>query len=118
MSHTNYNNVSSKTNHDKTNVAPVQPEPATTTAPVVIPETTPATPAATVTPPEPVFGRVFDCKNLNIRKNPTTTSQILFTIPKDTLVEIDVEASTAEWYKVVVNDKEGFCMKQFVTLPQ
>lgn len=120
MSHTNYNNVSNKTKPNATNVAPaVQPEPATTT-PVTQPETTSVTPTTVETPtqPEAIFGTVCDCKNLNIRKNPDANSQILFAVPKDAKVKIDLDSSTAEWYKVFVNDQEGFCMKKFITLPQ
>lgn len=108
MAHTNYNNVSNKTKPNVTNVAPAaQPEPATA-APVPEPE---APSAATI-------GTVFDCKKLNVRTNPNVNAQVLFTINKGTEVKIDLEESTAEWYKVLVNHQEGFCMKKYITLPQ
>lgn len=111
MSHTNYNGMSNKTKPATTNVSPVTPpEPDETLAPATVVET--------LTSPEPIIGTVFDCNKLNVRKNPNTTSAILFTITKDTKVEINLEESTTEWYKVIVNGQEGFCMKKYITLPQ
>lgn len=119
MSHTNYNNVSNKARNENVNVnaTPAQPEApaavipdAATTAPVTAPEA----PAQ----PEAIFGMVCDCKNLNIRKNPNVNSQILFTVPNGAKIKIDLGLSTAEWYKVTVNSKEGFCMKKYISLPQ
>ena len=117
MSHTNYNNVSAKTKDNNAPVTPVAPAtPVTVTADataaqnVIVPET----PAQ----PEVVFGTVYDCKKLNIRKSPNANAQVLFTIPKDTKVKIDLNESTVEWYKVTVNNKVGFCMKKYISLPQ
>lgn len=121
MSHTNYNNMSNKTKTNTPNVAPsAQPE-TTVTTPAIQPEATmvTATVVETATLPEAIVGTVVNCKKLNVRKNPDANSQVLFTIDKDAEVLIYLESSTAEWYKVLANGLEGFCMKKFVaTLPQ
>jgi uncharacterized protein YgiM (DUF1202 family) len=101
MSHTNYNGITSKNDNRASNVnAPVQPEPETVEQEAYI------------------SGTVFGCMKLNVRKDPNINADILFTIDKDTEVTIDTEESTAEWYKVFVNDQEGFCMKKYISLPQ
>lgn len=112
MGHTNYNNMSNKTKNENVNTTHDQPKYAVDETPMV------AVTPETHDQPESIFGTVYDCKNLNIRKHPNTNSQILFTVSKGTKIKIDVESSTAEWYKILVNDQEGFCMKKYISLPQ
>ena len=69
-------------------------------------------------PAEPVLGIVSDCTKLNIRKEADVESSVLFIIGKDSDVLVDLDESTDEWYKVYVNDQEGFCMKDYITLVQ
>lgn len=65
----------------------------------------------------PVFGVVSNCKRLNIRKEPSKDSEILCDIIALTELEIDIDKSTDDWYKVFNADGiEGFCMKRFVEL--
>lgn len=56
------------------------------------------------------------CQNLNVRKAPTTESEILRIIPKDTKVKI-LEDVNETWYKVRIPEIEtGFCMKEFISI--
>ena len=60
-------------------------------------------------------GKVI-CQSLNMRKAPTTDSEILRILTKDTEVKIldDVDDT---WYKVCVGGAgTGFCMKEFIKL--
>lgn len=60
-------------------------------------------------------GVVVDCFNLNVRKEPTTASDIMAVIPEGTKLMINVGNSTVSWYAVMLDgDKSGFVMKQFV----
>ena len=65
-----------------------------------------------------VFGTVTGCKKLNIRTKPVVNpSNIITIVDAGTMVMVDPEGETGEWYKVVTaNDVEGYCMKEFVTI--
>lgn len=115
MSHTNYNDISNK-NAKAENVANtpnVTPE-------AKLPETVANTTPETQEPEkkDPVLGVVADCVKLNVRKSPNPNAEILFVIGKDSDVLIDIDESTADWYKVYVNEQEGFCMKKYIKLAQ
>lgn len=60
------------------------------------------------------FGIVCDCFRLNIRKEPSLASDILSVVPVGMKLEINTTFSDAAWYKVTVDDKEGFALKQYV----
>ena len=66
--------------------------------------------------PEPVYGVVHNCEKLNVRKQPSKDSEIVFVLNEGSEISIDEENSTEEWYSIThVSGVEGFCMKQFVT---
>ena len=57
---------------------------------------------------------VVICHSLNVRKEPSTDSEILRIISKDTEVTI-LEDVNETWYKVRIPEiKTGFCMKEFI----
>lgn len=66
---------------------------------------------------ETVFGVITDCLKLNVRKEPKIDADVLTIIPALSNVQVDVEASTDEFYKVCTETGiEGFCMKKYVAL--
>lgn len=66
-------------------------------------------------PGEPIIGKVAGCKNLNVRKDPSSEADVLGTIPADSEVMIDESESTSDFYKVYTESgTEGFCMKQYI----
>lgn len=65
---------------------------------------------------ENIFGSV-NCDRLNVRLEPSMNAEVVCVITKNTTVEIFEEGSTEEFYKVsVYKDKDGFCMKKFITV--
>ena len=60
------------------------------------------------------FGVVCDCFRLNIRKEPSLASDILSVVPVGMRLEINTTFSDAAWYKVTIDEKEGFALKQYV----
>lgn len=69
-------------------------------------------------PAEPVYGTVTGCGKLNIRTKPVVNpSNVVTIVDSGTMLLIDPEDETGEWYKVFApNNIEGFCMKKFVTI--
>ena len=62
-------------------------------------------------------GRVFGCAKLNVRKEPKANADILCTIPCHTEIEINVDKSTDDFYKVyTASGVEGFCMKTYIIM--
>lgn len=62
-----------------------------------------------------VLGTVVGCTHLNVREKPSKNAPIVATIPKDTILTLDLEESTTSWYKVyTVAGVCGFCLKDFV----
>ena len=60
-------------------------------------------------------GRVFDCEQLYVRKEGKKESDVLCIIEKDSEVQINLDESTEEFYKVVTpSGIEGYCMKKFI----
>ena len=67
--------------------------------------------------PEPVYGVVHNCAKLNVRKQPSKDSEIVFVLNEGSEISIDEENSTEEWYSIThASGVEGFCMKQFVAM--
>ena len=67
--------------------------------------------------PEHVYGVVHNCAKLNVRKQPSKDSEIVFVLNEGSEVSIDEENSTEEWYSIThASGVEGFCMKQFVAI--
>lgn len=72
-----------------------------------------------VTPEETVMlnGVVTNCVRLNVRKAPSSSAEIVCTIPRGTEVVILEDESTDEFYKVyTASGVDGFCMKQYVAV--
>lgn len=61
-------------------------------------------------------GVIVNCKYVNIRKTPTKKGNIVATIPFDTIVRVEIDASTKTFYKVFYEDKEGYCIKTCVSI--
>lgn len=60
---------------------------------------------------------VVNCKLLNIRKKPSAESEVVTAVPADTVLMIEPDKSSEEWYKVYTEaGVEGFCMKKFVAV--
>lgn len=82
-------------------VEPVETEPV---------ETTPIMQA-------PLYGVVSGCNSLNIRKAPEPNAEVLCVETIKSILVVDLDNSTDEWYSVCTKDGiEGFCMKLYVTL--
>ena len=87
---------------------------------IVVPEVEPIVPEPVI--PEPVvepenqkFGKVDNCKKLNIRKLPSRDAEIVSELIEGSEVMIDEKESTALFYKICTeHGTEGFCMKQFM----
>lgn len=67
-----------------------------------------------------VRGIVVNCFSLNVRKRPRTDpNNVITVIPVSTEVEIDLEKSNDEFYKVYTSAGiEGYCMKKFIAIRQ
>lgn len=69
-------------------------------------------------------GVVANCERLNVRKKPTTASEIVNVLNKDELVRVYFKGSTDEFYKIEATRRrerplddekiEGYCMKSFI----
>ena len=87
---------------------------------IVIPEVEPIVPEPVI--PEPVvepenrkFGKVSNCKKLNIRKLPSRDAEIVSELIEGSEVMIDDNESTALFYKICTEHGiEGYCMKNFI----
>ena len=64
-----------------------------------------------------VKGTVANCSKLNMRKEPKKNATVIAVLAAKTKVEVESNASTDDWYKVITKDGlEGYCMKEFITL--
>lgn len=64
-----------------------------------------------------VIGIVSDCKKLRVRADATTESAVICEIEESSIVVINMEESTDEFYKVHTEaGAEGYCMRKFVTI--
>lgn len=80
---------------------------------IVIPEL--VIPEPVVEPENRKFGKVSNCKKLNIRKLPSRDAEIVSELIEGSEVMIDEKESTALFYKICTEHGiEGFCMKQFI----
>lgn len=61
-----------------------------------------------------IFGYVVRCGKLRVRKSASAKSEILLELLEGTKVEIDLDGSSESFYKVIINKREGFCMKAFI----
>ena len=82
---------------------------------IVIPEVELIVPEPVVEPENRKFGKVSNCKKLNIRKLPSRDAEIVSELIEGSEVMIDEKESTALFYKICTEHGiEGFCMKQFI----
>ena len=89
---------------------------------IVIPEVEPIVPEPVI--PEPVvepenrkFGKVSNCKKLNIRKLPSRDAEIVSELIEGSEVMIDEKESTALFYKICTEHGiDGYCMKDYMTV--
>lgn len=66
---------------------------------------------------ETMITGVVDCLRLGIYSKPDIDSEIVCKIRYLTEVEIDLDYSTDEFYKVYTAiGAEGFCLKKFITI--
>lgn len=60
-------------------------------------------------------GVVTGCEKLNVRKEANKNAEVLCIINKSDEVEIDLENSTQDFFKVITsNNIEGYCMKDYI----
>ena len=60
-------------------------------------------------------GVVVGCEKLNVRKEPSISSEVVFQFPCNMEVEIFVDKSTEDWFYVCnAAGIEGFCMKKYI----
>ena len=85
---------------------------------IVIPEVEPepvSDPEPSVEPENRKFGKVSNCKKLNIRKLPSRDAEIVSELVEGSEVMIDEKESTALFYKICTEHGiEGYCMKNFI----
>ena len=99
---TNYTNYSSKKPND---------EPQNSIAEEV---TEPVEDTESVEATNPV-GVVVGCEKLNVRKEPSINSDVVFQFPCNMEVEIFIDKSTEDWFYVCnAAGIEGFCMKKYI----
>jgi len=67
---------------------------------------------------KPVYinGRVTGCSLLRVRKGANAKAEVIKEVHKGTTVKVDIEGSTESFYRVFIDGKEGFCMKQFIEI--
>ena len=85
---------------------------------IVIPEVEPepvSDPEPSVEPENRKFGKVSNCKKLNVRKLPSRDAEIVSELIEGSEVMIDEKESTALFYKICTEHGiEGYCMKDFI----
>ena len=87
---------------------------------IVIPEVEPepvSDPEPVVEPENRKFGKVNNCKKLNIRKLPSRDAEIVSELIEGSEVMIVEKESTALFYKICTEHGiEGYCMKDYITV--
>lgn len=101
---TNYTNYSSKKPNDEpqNSIAGEATESVSSEVTESVEETNPV-------------GVVVGCEKLNVRKEPSINSEVVFQFPCNMEVEIFVDKSTEDWFYVCnAAGIEGFCMKKYI----
>lgn len=134
MSKHNYSQYSNKKKRDgnektnpfaNVNKTAANVEPLTVKMAVERSETAHASAESTVEPvvlmgpietiPETVTGIVANCAKLNVRSEPDITSDIVCVLDVTSEIEINVNESNGEWFKIcTATGVEGYCMRKFV----
>lgn len=65
-----------------------------------------------------VLGVVTGCNLLNVRSQPEADSDVITVIPIDSIVTISDINASQDFYKVLVGDLEGYCMKKFIKIKE
>ncbi|WP_347256081.1 SH3 domain-containing protein [Anaerostipes sp. PC18] len=66
---------------------------------------------------ENIIGIVANCKILNVRKQPSKSSEVLCTVRVSDEVIIDTTKSNENWFNIKTKSNiEGFCMKDFINV--
>lgn len=64
---------------------------------------------------QPIIGIVVNCKKLNLRTKPSKAANIIYEMPADSKLTINLDRSINGWFSVCTESGlEGFCMKEFV----
>lgn len=64
-----------------------------------------------------INGVVDNCQAVNLREYPSVTSESLAVLQKGSVVEIDINESTDEFYKVFTSSGiDGYMMKKYVRI--
>ena len=101
---TNYTNYSSKKPND-------EPQNSITDE---VTESVSAEVSESVEATNPV-GVVVGCEKLNVRKEPSINSDVVFQFPCNMEIEIFLDKSTDDWLHVCnAAGIEGFCMKKYI----
>lgn len=59
---------------------------------------------------------IVNCDLLNVRKEPNVDAEVVTMLPKDSVVTISDVNATEYFYKVLVGETEGYCMKEFMAI--
>ena len=65
-----------------------------------------------------VIGTVEGCELLNVRSKPEADAEIVTVIPVDSIVTVSDVNASPDFYKVLIGDLEGFCMKKFIKIKE
>lgn len=66
-------------------------------------------------PEDPIKdAKVVNCRQLNMREQPSADAKILCVINESTPIKVNVLDSTQDFYKVIMGRTEGYCMKKFI----
>lgn len=65
---------------------------------------------------EKIIRGIVTCDKLNVRKEANKSADIITVIPKDLVLTILDTDTSEDFYKVLIGDVEGYCMKQFITI--
>ena len=65
---------------------------------------------------EKIIRGIVTCDKLNVRKEANKSADIITVVPKDLVLTILDTNISEDFYKVLIGDVEGYCMKQFITI--
>lgn len=66
-----------------------------------------------------IEGKVVGCDRLNVRKEPSASSEVVKVINRDEEVMLDEMESTDEFYRVCTQDgSEGYCMRKYIEVQE
>ena len=65
---------------------------------------------------ESKLGVIVRCTMLNMRKKPSKDAEVVTILSKSDSVDVYLDESTEDFYKVRIVDKEGYCVKDFIEI--